>query len=51
MPPHSPTISTLRELARFLQLPDATHISFMATFGTANMISQSVKVNVPDLQL
>jgi hypothetical protein len=29
----------------------ATHISFMTTFGTANMISQSVNVHVPDLQL
>jgi hypothetical protein len=32
-------------------MPDATDISFMATFGTANMISKSVKVNVPDLRL
>jgi transglutaminase-like putative cysteine protease len=30
---------------------DATDISFMTIFGTANMISQSVNVNMPDLQL
>jgi hypothetical protein len=29
----------------------ATDISFMATFGTADMISQSVNVDFPDLQL
>jgi hypothetical protein len=29
----------------------ATDISFMTIFGTADMIAQSVKVNVPDLQL
>jgi hypothetical protein len=29
----------------------ATDISFMTIFGTANMISHSVNVNVPDLQL
>jgi hypothetical protein len=28
-----------------------TDISFMTTFGTANMISQSVKVHFPDLRL
>jgi hypothetical protein len=32
-------------------MPDATDISFMTTFGTANMIAQSVNVNVLDLQL
>jgi hypothetical protein len=32
-------------------MPDATDISFMTTFGTTNMIAQSVNVNVPDLQL
>jgi hypothetical protein len=32
-------------------MPDATDISFMTTFGTANMISQSVKANLSDLQL
>jgi hypothetical protein len=49
--PHSPTICTLRELARFLQMPDATDVSFMTIFGTANMISQSANVHFPDLQL
>jgi putative addiction module antidote len=29
----------------------ATDISFMTTFGTANMIAQSVNVNFPDLRL
>jgi hypothetical protein len=29
----------------------ATDISFMTTFGTANMIVQSVTVNVPGLRL
>jgi hypothetical protein len=29
----------------------ATDISFMTIFGTANMISQSVNVNVPGLRL
>jgi hypothetical protein len=32
-------------------MADATDISFMAVFGTANMISQSVNVNMPALQL
>jgi hypothetical protein len=32
-------------------MTDATDLSFMAIFGTANMISQSVHVNMPDLQL
>jgi hypothetical protein len=32
-------------------MPDATDISFMTIFGTANMIAQSVNVHVPDLQL
>jgi hypothetical protein len=32
-------------------MPNATDIRFMATFGTANMISQSVNVNLPDLRL
>jgi hypothetical protein len=32
-------------------MPNATDISFMATFGTANMISQSVNAHFPDLQL
>jgi hypothetical protein len=32
-------------------LPDATDVSFMTIFDTASMISQSVNVHVPDLQL
>jgi hypothetical protein len=32
-------------------MPDATDISFMATFGTTDMISHSVKANFPDLRL
>jgi hypothetical protein len=32
-------------------MPNATDVSFMPIFGTANMISQSANVNVPDLQL
>jgi hypothetical protein len=32
-------------------MPDATDISFMTTFGTANMISQSVNAHFPDLRL
>jgi hypothetical protein len=30
---------------------DATGISFMTTFGTANIISQSVNAQFPDLRL